>query len=290
MFKLNKDILTNNFRISQLIQRYNRREDYPIVDNKIITAKTAEKFSIPTPENYFFIESHGQLRQRLVVLRSLKQGFVVKPAEGSQGGGILLVSEVFEKPEGEWIYRTSRLGDLTEREFRHYLSGILSGLYSLKGHKDYILIQEMVRNIDEFKVITDSGIPDIRIIVFKGRPVMAMARFPTELSGGRGNLHLGAVGCGIEMETGKIFHVIQNNRTIDAHPDSGEKLIGKVIPHWPDILKLASESSKMARIGYLGVDIVIDREKGPLLLEMNARPGLSIQLANQKGLKAVLKP
>ena len=40
----------------------------------------------------------------------------------------------------------------------------------------------------------------------------------------------------------------------------------------------------MTGLGYLGVDMVIDRERGPLILEMNARPGLNIQIANASGL------
>ena len=34
----------------------------------------------------------------------------------------------------------------------------------------------------------------------------------------------------------------------------------------------------------IGCDIVIDKNLGPLILELNARPGLSIQLANNRGL------
>jgi len=37
-------------------------------------------------------------------------------------------------------------------------------------------------------------------------------------------------------------------------------------------------------MGYLGVDIVLDAQAGPLMLELNARPGLNIQIANQEGL------
>lgn len=289
MFKFNKDILTNNYRISQLIQKYNRREDYPLVDNKILTAKKAIEHDIPIPENFIFIESQGQLREKLQSLTKLNSSFVVKPAEGSQGGGILIVDAVAnDEEERTASFYTSRLGKLDLYEFKHYLSGILSGLYSLKGHKDFILVQEKVANIDEFVTVTSSGIPDIRVVVLMGFPIMAMIRFPTLLSGGRGNLHLGAVGCGIDLKTGKIFHSIQNNRTIEEHPDTHRKLIGMQIPSWQQVLELASRSSEMARIGYLGVDIVSDKKKGPLLLEMNARPGLSIQLANQKGLMSLI--
>jgi hypothetical protein len=38
-------------------------------------------------------------------------------------------------------------------------------------------------------------------------------------------------------------------------------------------------------LGYLGVDIVLHPEKGPQVLEINAEPGLTIQLANMAGLR-----
>jgi hypothetical protein len=42
--------------------------------------------------------------------------------------------------------------------------------------------------------------------------------------------------------------------------------------------------SLLVGLRYIGVDIVIDAEQGPIILEANARPGLSIQLANRRGL------
>ncbi|HMW73587.1 MAG TPA: sugar-transfer associated ATP-grasp domain-containing protein, partial [Cellvibrionaceae bacterium] len=49
-------------------------------------------------------------------------------------------------------------------------------------------------------------------------------------------------------------------------------------------LELACGCYDMTGLGYLGVDLVLDRDLGPLLLELNARPGLSIQIANKAGL------
>jgi hypothetical protein len=37
------------------------------------------------------------------------------------------------------------------------------------------------------------------------------------------------------------------------------------------------------------VDIVMDRDLGPQILELNARPGLAIQIANNMGLELRLK-
>ena len=35
----------------------------------------------------------------------------------------------------------------------------------------------------------------------------------------------------------------------------------------------------------MGADVVVDARAGPVILEMNARPGLAIQLANRIGLQ-----
>jgi glutathione synthase/RimK-type ligase-like ATP-grasp enzyme len=40
----------------------------------------------------------------------------------------------------------------------------------------------------------------------------------------------------------------------------------------------------MVELGYLGADIVLTPDHGPILLELNARPGLGIQIANLDGL------
>ena len=42
--------------------------------------------------------------------------------------------------------------------------------------------------------------------------------------------------------------------------------------------------SHALQLGYVGVDIVLDANYGPMVLEANARPGLNIQIANNQGL------
>jgi glutathione synthase/RimK-type ligase-like ATP-grasp enzyme len=59
---------------------------------------------------------------------------------------------------------------------------------------------------------------------------------------------------------------------------------GLKIPQWDFILESAARGFDVTGLGYLGVDMVIDRDLGPLILEMNARPGLNIQIANCTGL------
>src|SRR5690606_28440359 len=53
---------------------------------------------------------------------------------------------------------------------------------------------------------------------------------------------------------------------------------------WDVILDISSRCYELTGLGYIGVDIVLDRDLGPLVLELNARPGLAIQIANGQGL------
>ena len=61
------------------------------------------------------------------------------------------------------------------------------------------------------------------------------------------------------------------------------------VPHWDEILRLSARSYDAVPLGYMGIDIVVDVAHGPVILELNARPGLAIQLANHRGLRRTLE-
>jgi alpha-L-glutamate ligase-like protein len=131
-------------------------------------------------------------------------------------------------------------------------------------------------------------VPDVRIIIFKGVPVMAMVRLPTRMSDGKANLHRGCIGAGIDISTGRTLTAVWRNSIVTVHPDTGNPVSGVEIPQWARLLEIAAGAYEMTNLGYQGIDLVLDRERGPLLLELNARPGLNIQIANREGLQTRL--
>ncbi|MBS1213554.1 MAG: alpha-L-glutamate ligase, partial [Proteobacteria bacterium] len=169
-------------------------------------------------------------------------------------------------------------------EMGHHISNILNGMYSLGGLPDCALIEYRVKFDPLFEDVSYQGVPDIRTVVFRGVPVLSMIRLPTRLSDGKANLHQGAVGVGIDLAEGRTFAGVWHESMIEHHPDTGSAVTGLQIPHWDGILALNARCHDLVGLGFLGVDIVLDKELGPLMLEMNARPGLSIQLANKIGL------
>ena len=268
-----------NERNIAYISRYNERKRFPLVDNKLLTKRAAEQASIAVPELLGVIESSYQLRNLSKLLEPLEQ-FVVKPARGSGGKGILVIEHrekgSFVKPGGQ---------ALSLRDIRHDISNVLSGVYSLGGKPDIAFLEALVHCTPELERYSYEGLPDIRVIIFQGFPVMAMLRCPTHASDGKANLHQGAVGVGIDIATGRALHAVQNYRVIQHHPDTGVDFSDLVIDNWSNLLGLAASCHELTGLGYLGCDIVIDKSRGPLLLEINARPGLSIQTASGLGLK-----
>jgi alpha-L-glutamate ligase-like protein len=108
-------------------------------------------------------------------------------------------------------------------------------------------------------------------------------------SDGKANLHRGAIGVGIHIKEGTTSTAVHRSAVITHHPDTGHPLCDIQVPYWKEMLLMSARAFDMTGLGYLGVDMVIDRQRGPLLLELNARPGLQIQIANQTGLWSCLE-
>jgi alpha-L-glutamate ligase-like protein len=272
-------LLGMNARNADYIMRCNPRSSFPLVDDKILTKKLAESYQIPVPPLYTVIDQHGGVAGLRESLGGNRQ-FVVKPARGSGGSGILLITDRTEKG-----YVTQSGQAISPQELSYHISDILSGIYSLSGQEDKAVIEALIHPDSTFEAVTFQGVPDIRIIVYRGVPVMSMVRLPTRASDGKANLHRGAIGAGIDLAKGVTMTAVSRSQVVSHHPDTGNPVSGVQIPYWEKMLWMAARSFEMTGLGYIGVDLVIDRDRGPLLLELNARPGLAIQLANRRGLK-----
>jgi len=277
-FKLKKlGILGMNKRNIHYIGAQNDRKYYPLVDNKLKTKVVAENAGIAVPKLLATIEHQSQLRNLKEILDGL-DSFVVKPSQGSGGKGILVII----RREGDEFIKAS--GQRLElRDVQRDISNILSGLYSLGGKPDVAMIEKLVEFDPIFERYSYEGVPDIRVIIYKGYPAMAMLRCSTSESDGKANLHQGAVGVGIDMASGKALFAVQHGVPVTHHPDTGYDFSELEIPYWEGMLLLAASCYEVTHLGYLGVDIVLDKNLGPLILELNARPGLAIQIANKVG-------
>lgn len=265
-------------RNAEFVLLYNQRRYYPNVDDKLITKRLAIEAGLPVPDLYAVVREEHEIEELHQRIRDREQ-FVVKPAHGSGGDGILVITG----RRGD-KYRRSNGAFISRDEFDHHISNMLSGLFSLGGQPDHVLVEYCVQFDPIFDNVSYKGVPDIRIISFLGYPVMAMIRLPTRLSDGKANLHQGAIGVGIDIPTGVTKRGVWGNEPVKEHPDTEHSIVGLTIPRWDDLLLIGAKAYELSKLGYVGVDIVLDKQRGPMILELNARPGLAIQIANGNGL------
>jgi alpha-L-glutamate ligase-like protein len=276
-------VLGINSRNAELIATYNSRHLYPLVDDKLRTKQLAREHGVPAPELYGSLSTIHDIHQFPEIVAGREQ-FVVKPANGSGGDGIL----VFDGHR-DGRFRLCTGLQVSWDDLAHHLANTLNGQYSLGGHPDRVMIEYRVVFDPVFDAVSYLGVPDIRVIVFRGFPAMAMVRLPTRASHGKANLHQGAVGVAIDIATGCTTRGVLNNDVVTQHPDTGAELGGLQVPEWQKIMLMAARCYELTGLGYLGVDIVLDVRKGPLMLELNARPGLNIQIANGEGIVGRLR-
>ncbi len=270
-----------NERNLHYIYPYNHRRHFPIADNKLQTKEIVQKLDVPTPRTYFVYSYFYEMRN---LKSDLEQhpDFVIKPASGSGGGGIVVIAG---KQGDNWVSIGGTV--YTLEDLRKHISDIVFGVYSFGLH-DQAIIESRVIQHTEVAELSPYGLADVRIILCQHEPVLAMIRLATRGSNGTANLHQGAIGVGVNITTGVTQYATEKRKEITQHPDSGINLLNRRIPHWDTIIETAEKVAKAVPLKYIGVDIAVSTS-GPKLLEINARPGIEIQNANQQGMRSILE-
>ncbi len=280
--RLRGEVLGLNRRNHAFLFAYNARDRWRVVDDKQATKRVLDAHGVATPMLHATCDvpwRTADLGERLAALPE----FVLKPARGAGGAGIIVIAgrkgDRFVKASGAVLRR---------RDLEGHACDVIAGAYSPGGRDDVLLVEERLRPDPVLGAVAYRGVPDIRVLAFRGVPVLAMVRLPTRRSDGRANLHLGGLGVGVNLASGPTTYGVARRRAVGRHPDLGVALDGITVPAWDDVLVLAARAAEAVGLGFVGVDVVVDAERGPLVLELNARPGLTIQLANRRGLRPLL--
>lgn len=284
-------ILGMNARV-QLYTSLNSKKAKRFGFSKLRAKRFLDKHDIPVPQLYTRILSQEELRE--FDWHSISGSFAIKPANGSAGSGILIIAR--RKNSHTWIDIEGR--PYTEADLNLHASDILDGQYSTWGSHHMVIVEERIPIHPDLTQYCQVGTPDLRVIVYHKIPIMAMLRLPTEASKGRANLHQGAIALGVDFGTGKTTFGVDGNiaysnfgdrRLLQYFPNTDTPVSGIRIPFWSDVLKTSVRVANATGLVYCGVDIFIHPEKGPMVAEVNAYPGLSIQLANNAGLRRRLE-
>ena len=269
------NVLTMTVRNREFVDKYNP----PVLMARL--GKDAAKslllpLGVPVARTYMVLKELSGM-ERFHEWLGQESSFAMKPAFGYGGEGILLVVG----RDGSQ-FKTS-FGPMEASQIEAHAFQILDGEFH-GGRRDAVVLEELLVQDNRLKDIVPLGLADFRVICFLGFPVMAMMRIPTKRSGGKANIHLGAVAAGIRVSTGTIVHSVWGGLPQPEHPDSGAIILDRKIPLWDEILGVAAEAQRLTGLGFAGVDVVLDAKRGPVVMEVNRRPGLEVQNANAAGL------
>lgn len=282
MILKNHGILGINARNLLYIRPYNPKKAIKLADDKIKTKQFLSAREVPVPKLYAIIKNSEELSK--FDFGVLPHSFVLKPNNGYGGEGII---PIISQKNGLFI--TAGKKELTKQDLQDHINDILDGRFSISSISDSAFFEQYIISDERVGKYSYEGLPDIRVVVHNLIPVMAMLRLPTRESRGKANLHMGAVGIGIDIAKGEATHITYKNKIIDTLPDNLGTIRGAKIPYWDEILLIASKVQLVTNLGYMAVDIALDKNSGPVLLEINARAGLGVQVANLAPLRKRLE-
>lgn len=280
-FAASTQVLNMNQRNLEYIYPNNARSDFPIADNKLLTKQVLSQVGVSVPKTHVSYSSFFEMRNMAQDLAKYDE-FVIKPAQGSGGGGILVMGS---KYEGGW--KTLGGTHYSLSEIKKHIADIIFGVYSF-GLSDSAIIEAKVEQHEALNQLSPFGLTDVRMILCQHQPVLSMLRVPTKESDGKANLHQGALGVGIDIQTGQATYATHYGEAIEHHPDTEVSLQGFALPFWDEIVRMGIKTAESVPLKYLGVDLVVSTDK-PMVLEVNVRPGIEIQNANMIGMRKILK-
>lgn len=278
----NPPVLGMNRRNLELVSPRNERRHFPIADDKLLAKERLTSAGVPTAQTLAVFESFYDIGSWEEKLEGLEE-FVIKPARGSGGNGIMVVAgrrgDSFVTAGGHLIMPT---------ELTRHLGDIVFGVYAL-DKADVAVVEPRLKPNSFFEALYADGLSDIRLIFADDILSLCMIRVPTRASDGRANLHQGAVGIAVDTDSGMTYRAVQYRKVIERHPETGNRLVGSLVPQWEEIVAVATKAAKALPLKYLGVDLVVDRDLGPMVLEVNARPGIEIQNVAGRSLLALYR-
>lgn len=150
------------------------------------------------------------------------------------------------------------------------------------------IVEEHIRQHPEVSAFYPNAVNTIRLTTFyteKGpvllAPLMRIGRGESVAD----NFDSGGVLTMLDVDTGRMLSGAMNKQYVwfDAHPETGKKFEGFVVPHWDKVRALClAAAEEEPRAAYIGWDVAITPE-GCVLVEGNSRPSINWQCVDRRG-------
>ena len=246
-----------------------------VLENKAAYHLSTEGHVAHIPEFHGLIEdgqfySYTKAENSLLNILEDEGDLIIKPVTGTQGRGVFHLSTIRD---------------------RYQINGEPSSeaeVVELIRKTESSLVTEYVENHAYAESIAPTSVNTIRILTMRNPDTdeffvaSAVHRFGNDSTGPVDNWSGGGFAAPVDVETGEFgdLHTYSSDdglQRLKCHPDTGIRVSGETIPNW----ELAKEAAiKMAEHHrenpYVGWDVVLT-DDGPVIIEGNCAPGLSLQ-------------
>lgn len=248
-----------------------------VLENKVAYHLSTEPYVDCVPTFYGVIQGGefvpgpaGEIEGGVSSILDAEGDVIIKPVTGTHGRGVYRLSR---EPGGYTIN-----GDRVSEE----------GLADFLRRLDGFLAVEFVENHGYADAICPTAVNTIRVIAIRGPDshefsvVSAVHRFGSSTTGPTDNWSGGGFAAPIDVETGEFGHLIGYTpetglRRLERHPDTGTRVNGEYVPQWERIKATVLDVAELHREEpYVGWDVVLT-DDGPVVLEGNCAPGITVQ-------------
>ncbi len=266
--------------------RLNPPASRALTEDKWVFYRLVAGFDLPVPPTLGLFDAtfgtswDGRRPMRTVpqvlaeVARQRPAGLVLKPVGGGQGQQLLILDEV-DHASGRAVTRTGRATTL---------EAAVGGLdpAGVRGYTGYV-VQEPVPDhpgLHRIAPTTTNTVRVVTVVLGDGSAHVQAAMLRLGRTGRMSdNAHAGGITVGVDTATGELGwgRTIASPTHLHAHPDTGVRFTGWVLPSWPEVLDLCRRAAVLVHgLRSVGWDVVVT-PAGPVLLEGNALWGLHVQ-------------
>ena len=209
------------------ISKYNDRRLYPLVDGKQAADQAAVSRSTVWPRQEMIGKVASQFEvERVVDMVRDRAGFVIKPAKGSGGKGILVI----EHHDGEEFCEAQRRRASRVPTWSATSPTSCQDFIRWAAHRMWRWVEGFI-SFNQPWPSSPEGVPDIRVMVFKGYPVMAMMRLSTAAWMARPTFTRGQSVSG--WISGQAGPCAACSMIVHSSPtDTGHDLFSLKVPRW----------------------------------------------------------
>jgi len=261
-------------------------KNYLLLDNKNLCDDILRANNLPLPKTILkirkdtifnnFGEVIGNNNQMNSYLHAqTAKEIIAKPADCGSGGKEIII---FTKKDGDYIYNNEKLGYGT----------------IMKKFKGDWIFQEVITNIPLLNEAHPNSVNSFRVMTLldKNGPLVLYSILKIGNNLARtDNAHTKGIYVGVDLPTGKLFDKAYDEdlNEFEEHPLTKFKFSGKVIPNFSKVLEIAKKAALFfPETKVIGWDIALT-ENGPIILEGNSSPGLTIIQRTNNGMNKFCK-